>query len=66
VSDLREALFEWDRQRVVVVLTSATVVYVVDRLTDGFWLGLVLVVVSLVALAGGERAARRLLGRRER
>jgi hypothetical protein len=66
VSDLREALFDWDRQRVVVVLTSATVVYVVDRLTDGFWLGLVLVVVSLVALAGVERAARRLLGRRER
>jgi hypothetical protein len=65
VSDLREALFEWDRQRVVVVLTSATVVYVVDRLTDGFWLGLVLVVVSLVALAGVEWAVRRLLGRRD-
>lgn len=65
MSDLREALFEWDRQRVVVVLTSATVVYVVDRLTDGFWLGLVLVVVSLVALAGVEWAVRRLLGRRD-
>ena len=63
MSDLREALFEWDRQRVVVVLTSAAVVYVVDRLTDDFWLGLVLVVVSLVALAGAEWAVRRLLGR---
>ena len=65
MSDLREALFEWDRQRVVVVLTSAAVVYVVDRLTDDFWLGLVLVVVSLVALVGLGEAARRLLGRRD-
>jgi formylmethanofuran dehydrogenase subunit E-like metal-binding protein len=65
VSDLREALFEWDRQRVVVVLTSAAVVYVVGRLTDDFWLGLVLVVVSLVALVGLGEAARRLLGRRD-